>query len=99
MLLVATPQLLDPNFVQTVVLLLDVDDNGPQQIRLEALPVKVRQTIQREAGAAPIESVELHEQKPTYVTEIKFGKRKYRLEVNAEGLLLNKEYAGEDDGN
>jgi len=28
MLLVATPQLLDPNFVQTVVLLLDVDDNG-----------------------------------------------------------------------
>lgn len=28
MLLVATPQLLDPNFVQSVVLLLDVDDNG-----------------------------------------------------------------------
>jgi putative transcriptional regulator len=28
MLLVATPQLLDPNFVETVVLLLDVDDGG-----------------------------------------------------------------------
>ena len=28
MLLVATPQLLDPNFVDTVVLLLDVDDGG-----------------------------------------------------------------------
>ena len=28
MLLVATPALLDPNFVDTVVLLLDVDDNG-----------------------------------------------------------------------
>ncbi|QZY28391.1 YqgE/AlgH family protein [Nocardioides coralli] len=28
MLLVATPQLLDPNFSDTVVLLLDVDDNG-----------------------------------------------------------------------
>ena len=28
MLLVATPQLLDPNFADTVVLLLDVDDNG-----------------------------------------------------------------------
>ena len=27
-LLVATPQLLDPNFADTVVLLLDVDDNG-----------------------------------------------------------------------
>ncbi len=28
MLLVATPQLLDPNFADTVVLLLDVDENG-----------------------------------------------------------------------
>jgi putative transcriptional regulator len=28
MLLVATPQLLDPNFVETVVLMLDVDDGG-----------------------------------------------------------------------
>jgi putative transcriptional regulator len=28
MLLVATPQLLDPNFVDTVVLMLDVDDGG-----------------------------------------------------------------------
>lgn len=28
MLLVATPRLLDPNFADTVVLLLDVDDNG-----------------------------------------------------------------------
>jgi len=28
MLLVATPQLLDPNFVDTVVLILDVDDGG-----------------------------------------------------------------------
>ena len=28
MLLVATPQLLDPNFADTVVLMLDVDDNG-----------------------------------------------------------------------
>lgn len=28
MLLVATPALIDPNFVDTVVLLLDVDDNG-----------------------------------------------------------------------
>ncbi len=78
---------------------LDVEDNGPHQVRLEALPAKVRQTLQREAGAALIEAVELQEQKPTYVTEIKVGKRKYRISVDADGNLLNKEYSGDDDGN
>jgi uncharacterized membrane protein YkoI len=78
---------------------LDVEDNGPKQIRLEALPLKVRQTLQREAGAANLEAVELREQKPTYVTEIKVGKRKYNIEVAEDGTLLKKEYTGEDDGN
>jgi uncharacterized membrane protein YkoI len=76
---------------------LDVEDNGPKQIRLEALPLKVRQTLQREAGASPIEGVELQEQKPTYVAEIKIGKRKYRISIDAEGVLLNKEYSGDDE--
>jgi hypothetical protein len=77
---------------------LDVEDNGPKQVRLEALPLKVRQTLQREAGAAALEAVELREQKPTYVTEIKVGKRKYNLEVAEDGTLLKKEYTGDDDG-
>lgn len=76
---------------------LDVENHGPRQVRLEAIPVKVRATLQREAGAATINDVELQEQKPTYVTEIKIGKRKYRLEVDAEGTLLKKEYTGDDD--
>ena len=45
-----------------------------------------------------IEEVELHEEKTTYTTEIKIGKRKYRIEVDAEGVLLKKEYAGDDEG-
>lgn len=42
MLLVATPQLLDPNFVDTVVLMLDVDDGGALGVvlnRPSAVPV------------------------------------------------------------
>jgi putative transcriptional regulator len=42
MLLVATPVLLDPNFVETVVLLLDVDDEGALGVvlnRPSAIPV------------------------------------------------------------
>jgi putative transcriptional regulator len=42
MLLVATPALLDPNFVDTVVLLLDVDENGALGVvlnRPSAVPV------------------------------------------------------------
>src|SRR5690349_6858796 len=42
MLLVATSQLLDPNFVDTVILLLDVNDEGALGVvlnRLSALPV------------------------------------------------------------
>jgi uncharacterized membrane protein YkoI len=76
---------------------LDTDDAGPKPVRLEGLPVKVRQTIQREAGAGAIHEIELHEQKPTYVTEVKIGKRKYRIEVDAEGTLLNKEYTGDEE--
>jgi putative transcriptional regulator len=43
MLLVATPALLDPNFADTVVLLLDVDDNGALGVvlnRPSAVPVE-----------------------------------------------------------
>lgn len=78
---------------------LEQDNDGPKPQRLESLPAKVRQTIQREAGAGTIEQVELIEQKTTYITEVKIGKRKYRIEVDAEGTLLNKEYSGDDDGN
>ena len=42
MLLVATPALLDPNFADTVVLLLDVDENGALGVVLNrptAVPV------------------------------------------------------------
>ncbi len=46
MLLIATPQLLDPNFARTVVLLLDVDDNGALGVVLNRpTPVAVREVL------------------------------------------------------
>lgn len=46
MLLVATPALLDPNFAETVVLVLDVDDNGALGVVLNRpSPVPVSQVL------------------------------------------------------
>lgn len=76
---------------------LERNDDGPKPTRIDAVPAKVRATLQREAGAAVIGEIEIHEQKPTYVTEIKVGKRKYRISVDAEGFLLSKEYSGDEE--
>lgn len=47
MLLVATPALLDPNFTDTVVLLLDVDDNGALGVVLNRpSPVAVSEVLE-----------------------------------------------------
>ena len=76
---------------------LDTGDGAPRMMRAEALPATVRETMQREAGAGVIGEIELVEQKTKYVGEAKLGKRRYRIEVDADGLLLNKEYLGEDE--
>ena len=77
---------------------LDVPDTEPKPLKIAGTPPKVRTTLQREAGAGVIEEIELREAKTTYVTEVKIGKRKYRIEVDAEGVLLKKEYIGDDEG-
>lgn len=76
---------------------LDTGDGGPHMLRVEALPALVRETMQREAGAGVIGEIELVEQKTRYIGEATLGKRKYRIEVDADGLLLNKEYTGEEE--
>ena len=76
---------------------LDTGEGGPRMIRIEALPANVRETMQREAGAAVIGEIELIEQKTKYVGEAKDGNRRYRIEVDADGVLLNKEYIGEEE--
>ena len=76
---------------------LDTGDAGPRTMRIEALPANVRDTMQREAGAGVIGEIEIIEQKTRYIGETKAGKRKYRIEVDADGVLLNKEYIGEED--
>ncbi len=76
---------------------LDTGDGGPHLVRIETLPAPVRETMQREAGAGIVGEIELVEQKTRYITEAKVGKRKYRIEIDAEGVLLNKEYLGDED--
>jgi uncharacterized membrane protein YkoI len=76
---------------------LDTGDGGPRLMRIEAIPAIVRDTMQREAGAGAIGEIELVEQKTRYICEAKAGKRKYRIEVDADGVLLNKEYVGDED--
>jgi hypothetical protein len=76
---------------------LDTGDAGPRMVRIEALPAVVRETMQREAGAGVITEIEHVERKTFYVAETKVGKRKYRIEVDADGVLLNKEFIGEED--
>ena len=78
---------------------LDVENTGPKEMGIEGVPVKVRVTLQREAGAAPIKDIEMHEAKTTYTTEVVMGTRRYRIEVDADGALLNKEYDGEHEEN
>jgi hypothetical protein len=76
---------------------LDVEDTGPKELGIEGVPPKVRQTLQREAGAAAIRDIEVHEAKTMYITEVIVGTRRYRIEVDAEGELRSKEYVGEEE--
>ena len=76
---------------------LDTGEGGPRMMRIEAIPANVRETMQREAGAGVIGEIELIEQKTHYIGEATVGKRKYRIQVDADGVLLNKEYIGEED--
>lgn len=76
---------------------LDTGDGGPKMVRVEALPANVRETMQREAGAGVISEIEIVEQKTKYVGQAKQGNRRYRIEVDADGVLLSKEFLGEED--
>lgn len=78
---------------------IDEDNAGPKETGIEGVPAKVRQTLQREAGAAVIGDIEVQEAHTTYVTEVVIGTRRYRLEVDAEGTLRSKEYVGDHEGN
>lgn len=78
---------------------LDEEDSGPKQFGIEGVPAKVRQTLQREAGAATIGDIEAQEARTTYITEVLIGNRRYRLEVDSEGVLRSKEYVGDHEGN
>jgi hypothetical protein len=73
------------------------NDDGPRVLKVSELPVNVRQTIQREAGAGLIKEIEMHEARTTYVTDVTIGKRNYRITVDSDGALVSKEYLGDDE--
>lgn len=73
----------------------DVEDTGPKVMKIKEVPTKVQQTLQREAGAGVIDEIEKHEAHTTYVADVVIAKRNYRIIVDAEGLLVSKEYIGE----
>ena len=74
---------------------LEEDHGGPRMMKIKELPLKVQQTLQREAGAGVIGEVEKSEAKTTFQTEVTIGKRNYRIIVDADGLLVAKEYTGD----
>ena len=74
---------------------LEEDHGGPKMMKIKELPLKVQQTLQREAGAGLIGEVEKSEAKTTFQTEVTIGKRNYRIIVDADGLLVSKEYTGD----
>ena len=76
---------------------LDTGEGGPRMLRVEGLPANVREMMQREAGAGVISEIELVEQKTKYVGQVKDGKRRYRIEVDVDGVLLSKEYLGDEE--
>ena len=74
---------------------LEENHDGPKMMKIKEVPLKVQQTLQREAGAGVIGEVEKSEAKTTFQTEVAIGKRNYRIIVDAEGLLVSKEFSGE----
>jgi uncharacterized membrane protein YkoI len=73
------------------------EDGESKPLQISAVPAKVQQTLQREAGAGVIGDIEKIEDKTRYATEVIIGKRKYRIEVDAAGILLKKEYLGDEE--
>ena len=73
------------------------DDDGPKVMTIKSVPLKVQQTLQREAGAGLINEIERSDERTTYSTEVIIAKRKYRIIVDAAGTLVSKEYVGDED--
>jgi uncharacterized membrane protein YkoI len=74
---------------------LDEEKKEEKPLTVEGLPAAIKKTLSREAGGAPITEIQVHEK--TYAAEIKVGKRKYTIEIDADGKLLRKQYASDDD--
>ena len=77
----------------------ELDEEGKEEkpIAVESLPAAIKKTLSRESSGAPIVEVQIHAK--TYTAEIKVGKRKYTIEIDEQGKLVQKRYTGDDDGN
>ena len=77
----------------------ELDEEGKEEkpLTIESLPAAIKKTLSRESNGAPILEVQIHAK--TYTAEIKVGKRKYTIEIDEQGKLVQKRYTGDDDGN
>ena len=75
----------------------DNENKEEKPLTVESLPAAIKKTLSRESNGAPIREVQVNAK--TYSAEIKVGKRRYQIEIDEQGKLIRKRYAGEDDGN
>lgn len=76
---------------------LDTGDGAPRITDIGVLPANVRTSMQREAGTGVIGEVEIIEQKTRYIAQAKEGTRRYRIEVDADGVLVSKDFIGDEE--
>jgi hypothetical protein len=64
---------------------------------LDSVPPAVKKTLMRETRGVEIKEIDVTDAKKTYVVEVSYEGRKFRIEVDAAGKLLRKEHI--QDGN
>ena len=77
--------------------MLDVETEEPKPLALEDLPANIKKTFLREAGGAPVKEIELKHEKKSYTASIVIGTRRYLIEIDADGKLIQKRHVGDAD--
>jgi hypothetical protein len=70
-------------------------DAEDKEVDVHKLPDAIKKTFYREAGGVAVRKVRVHEAKTRYETEIVVNKRRYVIEVDANGKLVSKRFEGD----
>lgn len=77
--------------------IIDEETPEPKPLALEDLPANIKKTFLREAGGAPVQEIDLRQEKKTYSGSIVVGTRRYLIEIDADGKLIRKQHVGDAD--